>query len=237
MHTAVEVFAVADETGNTRLRRSFGDGSLAVRATAVGRWTTVHLVGTAAGPLDGDTIGITLDVASGAALRLRSAAATVALPGRRHPGDALSPATIALTIRVATGGFVDVDLEPVIVTSGAHLSLTTRIEAAASSSVHVVETVIGGRHGEASGRWASDVRLATDLGAVAHQSLDDLIGPGRVVITSVSWPSPASEPVEVTGDDDCGAVVCFPAAGGRTVTAWGPTLATARATLADLSPR
>ena len=42
---------------------------------------TVHLVSAAATPLGGDTISVRVVVEAGARLRLRSVAATVALPG------------------------------------------------------------------------------------------------------------------------------------------------------------
>ena len=42
----------------------------------------VYLVGGAAGPLGGDVLELRIDVRAGATLRLRTAAAAVALPGR-----------------------------------------------------------------------------------------------------------------------------------------------------------
>jgi len=54
-------------------------GGVAARVTEP---DTVHLVSTAATPLGGDSIVIRVIVEPGARLRVRSAAATVALPGR-----------------------------------------------------------------------------------------------------------------------------------------------------------
>ena len=41
----------------------------------------VYLVGGAAGPIGGDSLELRIDVRAGAALRVRTAAAAVALPG------------------------------------------------------------------------------------------------------------------------------------------------------------
>ena len=54
-------------------------GGIAARATEP---NTVHLVSTAATPLGGDTIAVRVVVEPVRALRVRSAAATVTLPGR-----------------------------------------------------------------------------------------------------------------------------------------------------------
>ena len=56
-------------------------GGVAARATEP---DTVHLVSAAATPLGGDTIALRVIVEPGARLRVRSAAATVTLPGRSH---------------------------------------------------------------------------------------------------------------------------------------------------------
>ena len=53
-------------------------GGLAARRTEA---DTVHLVAAAATPLGGDTISVRVVVEAGARLRVRSAAATMAMPG------------------------------------------------------------------------------------------------------------------------------------------------------------
>ena len=92
--------------GRTGCRASNAAGGLAARATEP---DTVHLVSAAATPLGGDTISVRVVVEPGARLRLRSAAATVALPGR---GTAESPAPTG-TLRWP--GDLDVDPQPTVV--------------------------------------------------------------------------------------------------------------------------
>ena len=71
------------------------------QAPLILRWTpdAVYLVGGAAGPLAGDVLELRIEPRAGAALRLRTAAAAVALPGRDGQESVLS-----VTISVAAGG-------------------------------------------------------------------------------------------------------------------------------------
>ena len=77
---------------------------------------TVYLVSAAAIPLGGHAVDIRVVVELGARLKVRSAAATVALPGP------VTPTSHAWwTVEVA--GDLDVDLEPTVVAAAArHLS-------------------------------------------------------------------------------------------------------------------
>ena len=84
MRATARIVAVADGRGGTRLAVLQGEVPLLPRRTgsAGPGPVTVHLVGGAAGPLGGDDLHLAVRVGPGARLRLRSVAATVALPGR-----------------------------------------------------------------------------------------------------------------------------------------------------------
>ncbi|WP_405181377.1 urease accessory protein UreD [Nocardia sp. NBC_01377] len=131
-------------------------GGLAARRT--GR-DTVHLIGTAATPLGGDELDITIVVGPGASLVVRSVAATIALP---------SPATTFSRshwrYEVAEGGSLDIDPEPMIVAGGARHHARTTVLIAPDAGIRVRERVQIGRSGEESGGWIGDV--IADVGAV-----------------------------------------------------------------------
>jgi urease accessory protein len=154
VRSRVEVVADAADDGSTVLARMHAEGGLAVRRTAS---STVHLVGTAAGPLDGDVVEIDVTVRAGATLRLTGVAATLALPGR-GPG----PSTWSLALRVGDGGRLDCAPQPLVVCAGARVRATTRVEARGSALVDVLEQVVLGRHGERGGDW--DGRLVAAVG-------------------------------------------------------------------------
>ncbi len=63
--------------GRTRVTRLRSDGPLALRESG----GAVYLVGAGAGPLGGDDLSLTIEVGPGACLDVRSAAASLVLPG------------------------------------------------------------------------------------------------------------------------------------------------------------
>ncbi len=93
-------------------------GGVAARLTEP---DTVHLVSTAATPLGGDTIAVRVIVEQGARLRLRSAAATVALPGRLT-----TDSTAHWQVEVA--GELDLDPEPTVVAGVAALDVDATVD-------------------------------------------------------------------------------------------------------------
>ncbi|MDP9070266.1 MAG: urease accessory protein UreD [Actinomycetota bacterium] len=125
---------------------------LTLRATA----EAIYLVGTAAGPLGGDDLGLDVTVAAGAELTMRSVAATTLLPGAgggrsRARVDVAVGATASLRWRP----------QPVIVTADADHEATTTIELAGDASLYWREEVVLGRHGEEPGSLLQ--RLRVDL--------------------------------------------------------------------------
>ncbi len=159
MDSLLEVVAIA--SGDRRpcvlhSVRSTGH-HLAARSTGPG---VLHLVGTAAGPMDGDRVTIRLSVGPGARLRVRSAAATIALPAWRRAEA--GPSRLRVEIDVADGAELDLAPEPVVVAASATLHTTTTVRAQGSARVRVLEEVRLGRHGERPGTWRGRTRVLRD---------------------------------------------------------------------------
>src|SRR5205823_3794346 len=74
----------------------------------------VHLVGGAAGPLGGDELHCAVDLGPGAHVRVRSVAATIALPGLHE-----EESTLDITARVADGARLSWSPQPLILARGA----------------------------------------------------------------------------------------------------------------------
>ncbi|MDO3648437.1 urease accessory protein UreD [Nocardia mangyaensis] len=139
-----------------RLPRIDAVGGLAGRHTGV---DTVHLIGTAATPLGGDELDISIVVRPGARLVVRSVAATIALPSTATP---LSVAH--WRFEVGEGAELDFDPEPTIVAGGAHHHTVTTVLLAADARLRLRERVQLGRSGEDGGGWRGDV--IADLGEI-----------------------------------------------------------------------
>jgi urease accessory protein len=112
------------------------------------------VVNGAAGPLGGDEFDLSLTVHEGAAVRVRSVAASMAQPGPH--GDA----SIARTrLVVGDGARLDWQLEPTVSVRGSVHSAYTRLAVHGSGSARVADAVWLGRHGEAPGRLTLRQRL------------------------------------------------------------------------------
>src|SRR5204862_1277911 len=105
-----EVVAEPGPGGGTRVPVLRSAAPLVLRRTP----EAVYLVGAAAGPLGGDQLSLRITVRAGACLRLRTVAASVALPGL---DDAESVLTVIATVE--PGGALEYLPEPVVVANGA----------------------------------------------------------------------------------------------------------------------
>ena len=179
-----------------RLPRIECHGGLAARHTEP---DTVHLVSAAATPLGGDTIAIRIIVEPGARLRLRSAAATVALPGA---GTTESRACW----QIEAAGELDVDPEPTIVAADArHLSEMT-IGLQADAKLRVRERVQIGRTGERDGFWSGAMRAdVAGIPLLRHRMelgpasvADDVLGAPLACVSELRYPEPATDAAGVT---------------------------------------
>lgn len=116
------------------------------------------LVGTAAGPLPGDDLTLSLTLRPGARATLEAAGAQIA------QGGVAGRPTARLRHEVTLGAGADLDADPgaLVVAANADVAVDVRIDLAVDSALTWRETVVLGRSGEPAGRvvlrW--DVRRA-----------------------------------------------------------------------------
>jgi urease accessory protein len=139
MHATARIVAAAGEP--TRFTTLRDEAPLLVRRTGP---ATVHLVGGAAGPLGGDRLRVEIDIGPGADLTVRSAAATVALPGA-----AVSRTDVVVT--VAAGGRLRWLPEPLVAAAGCRHEVVTTVDLAPDARLVWREELVCGRHGEEPG--------------------------------------------------------------------------------------
>jgi urease accessory protein len=149
--SAVLVAELAGD-GATRLPVQRSEAPLILRRTA----DAVYLVGGAAGPLGGDILDLRIDVRDGATLRLRTVAASVALPGTDGRESVLT-----VTATVGAGARLEFLPEPTVVAAGARHRVEVRVSLAAGAALALRDEVILGRHGERGG--SCRMRLRVDL--------------------------------------------------------------------------
>ena len=125
---------------------------------------TVHLVGGSAGPLGGDRLRRDVTVRRNACLRLRSAAASVVLPGP-------TASSLHLTITIESGGHLDWRPEPAVSVAGGSHEQVVDVELQGDATMEWTETVVLGRSGEPSGDWSSLMRVVRDGAVAVHQQL------------------------------------------------------------------
>lgn len=190
-----------------------GGGGVAARCTAP---DTVHLVSAAATPLGGDTIDVRVVVQHGARLKLRSAAATVALPG---PDDPTSHAYWEIEVE----GSLDIDLEPTVVAAAARHESSIRVFARDDARLRLRERVQVGRCDERDGFWSGSLHADVDgrpllrhrveLGA--GSLADDSISAPRATISELRYPAEAfAESAMADGS------TVLTLAGGGTLATW-----------------
>ncbi|MGC1152643.1 urease accessory protein UreD [Mycobacterium sp.] len=207
-----EVLLVA--SGN-RLPRIQYRGGIQARCTAP---DTVHLVSAAATPLGGDTIDIRIIVEQGARLKLRSAAATLALPGA-------STLTSHAHWNIEVTGSLDVDLEPTVVAAAARHVSSVALFLRDDGSVRFRERVQIGRCNEREGFWSGSLqadwhdrpllRHRVELGA--GSLADDCIAAPRAAINELRYPTEAF--AATASAPEPGSTVLTLAAGG-TLSTW-----------------
>ncbi|MDX1891907.1 urease accessory protein UreD [Mycolicibacterium sp. 050158] len=153
---------------------------------------TVHLISAAATPLGGDTIRVRVVVEPGAALAVRSAAATMVMPGA-----ATMESRSHWELEVE--GELDLDPQPTIVAGRARHVTSTRLTASAQASVRVRERIQIGRTRENQGFWTGSLyadvdgtpllRHRIELGA--GSVTDDELGTPLANVSELRYPSPA----------------------------------------------
>lgn len=145
---AVEAVAAG---GVTRLPVLASQVPLVLRRTP----EAVYLIGGAAGPLGGDSLSLSVTVRAKAFLRLRTAAAAIALPGLDGRESVLR-----VSIAVEEGGRLEYLPEPVVVTDEARHATLVSVTLAAGASLVLRDEILLGRHGEAGGMARTDVQVS-----------------------------------------------------------------------------
>lgn len=183
MHSEVLVVACPNRLPRIRCR----GGGIQARRTAP---ATVHLLSAAATPLGGDVIDIRVIVEPGARLRLRSAAATVALPGATTP-------TSHARLHLSVAGSLDVDLEPTVVAAAARHVSSVAVFLRGQGRLRIRERVQIGRCDERQGFWSGSLhadrdgrpllrhRVELGAGSVA----DDCISAHRATVSDFRYPA------------------------------------------------
>jgi urease accessory protein len=134
---AVVAEVAGDRTRCTTLRSA---PPISLRETPDG----LYLVASGAGPVGGDDMHLDVDVQSGASLVVRSAAASMVLPG---PSGKPS----SLRVRARVRGSLRWEPEPTILVAGCDHRATATIDLAADATLAWREVVVLGRHDEPSG--------------------------------------------------------------------------------------
>jgi urease accessory protein len=216
---AAEIVAVAGGSGVTRLAVLSSQVPLVLRRTP----DAVYVVGGAAGPIGGDQLALRISVGAGAFLRVRTAAASIALPGP----DGLE-SVLQVTIDVQAGARVEYLPEPVVASTGARHATIIRAAVAEGASLLLRDELLLGRHGEAGGAARSVLHVNYAGRALLRQSLE------------VSGANAADAgPALLAGHRGAGTVLHVdPALGSRLPAAIGATdVGAARSTAAALEGR
>lgn len=162
-------------------------GGVAARRTDA---HTVHLVSAAATPLGGDTIRVRVVVEEGARLRLRSAAATMAMPGTTTMESRAS-------WHLEVDGELDLDPQPTIVAGEARHVTSTRLALGACGRLRLRERIQIGRSRERRGFWSGALHADVDGTPLLRHRVelgtdsvaDDQLGAPRACISELRYPT------------------------------------------------
>jgi urease accessory protein len=160
---AAEIVAVAGVGRATRLPVLSSQVPLVLRRTP----DAVYVVGGAAGPIGGDELGLRISVGAGAFLRVRTAAASIALPGP----DGLE-SVLRVTVDVAAGARLEYLPEPVVVSAAARHATIIRVTLAEGGALLLRDELLLGRHGEAGGAARSVLHVTYAGRPLLRQSLE-----------------------------------------------------------------
>jgi urease accessory protein len=183
-------------------------GGLAGRRTEP---DTVHLISTAATPLGGDAIHVRVVVEPGARLRLRSAAATMTLPGSLTPESHAS-----WTLEVA--GELDIDPEPTVVAATSRHFTATQLEITEAGRVRLRERIKIGRSGERQGFWSGALHADVDGSPLLRHRVE--LGDGSVADDELAAPLACNSELHYPDIDVETAGVTMALAGGGCLSTW-----------------
>ncbi len=228
--------------GRNLFRVLRSDPPLLLRPTPTG----LMLVGGAAGPLGGDDLELDLVVDAGASLTVRSAAASMALPGRR-------PSRLDIRAKVGDDACLIFEPEPLVSVVGSDHRQRSRIELGARSHLRWRETTVLGRTGEDPGQLLLGLRAERAGVPVLDQALHlgppgcrpdyrspAVLGGARVMVSELTIGSeqPDDPAAVVPVADVLERSMSVPLASGvRLTTALGQGVGHATARLTDITAR
>jgi urease accessory protein len=188
-------------------------GGVAARRTEP---DTVHLISAAATPLGGDTIRVRVVVEAGAVLRVRSAAATMAMPG-------VTTMESRACWDLVVAGALDLDPQPTIVAGEARHVTSTRLTMSADGTLRLRERVQIGRSNEREGFWSGSLHADIDGAPLLRHRVE--LGTGSVTDDELGTPlACVSELRYPETDFDATGTMLELAAGGCLATWQGPRL-------------
>ncbi len=164
MRARARVVAEADGYGGTRLTALRSEAPLILRETA----GALYLVGGAGGPLGGDDVTLEIEVAAGASLTLRTAAASLAQPGR-------GPSRITVRADIGAGGELRWLPEPLVAVRGCDHRMEAALTLDAGATLVWREELVLGRHREASGSVVTRTTVDLDGAPLVRHEL--AVGP------------------------------------------------------------
>ncbi|MGH3880524.1 MAG: urease accessory protein UreD [Actinophytocola sp.] len=181
----------------------------------------VHLVSSAATPLGGDELALTVHVGPCAALELRGIAATVALPGPHG-----APSRSVVRLHLAAGSTTTYLPEPSVITARARHTAELHADLAADACLRVREVLVLGRTGERPGTLVTTTNVTRAGRPVLRQQLT--VGDPALDASTAHLAGKRVLATDLHLDDR----TCEPASGewwSRTSLAAGGTLTTALA--------
>jgi urease accessory protein len=191
-----------------RRPRIESQGGLAARETEP---DTVHLVSAAATPLGGDSVCVRIVVEPGALLRVRTAAATMTLPG---PTTLESHAIWTLEI----AGELDVDPQPTVVAAASRHFTSTHLAMDGSGRVRLRERVQIGRSGERQGFWSGSLHADIEGSALLRHRIE--MGRGSVADDELGAPMACISELHYPESEADTAGVALALAGGGCLSTW-----------------
>ncbi|MGQ0839439.1 urease accessory protein UreD [Actinokineospora sp.] len=151
--------------GRTVVRTIVSAAPLTLLARRRNGPVTVHMVNSAAAPLGGDDLALSVSVGPGASLRLVGVGATLALPG-------VGQSRSVVRIEVGDGGTCEYLPEPTVVTRRAHHHAVLDVALVGAARLRVRETLVLGRIGERAGLLSTETHVVRDGVALVRQRLD-----------------------------------------------------------------
>lgn len=188
-----DVLIVAHRDRRPRIEAS---GGIAARETEP---DTVHLVSAAATPLGGDSICVRVVVEAGARLRVRTAAATMTLPG---PATPQSHANWVLEV----AGELDLDPQPTVVAAASRHVTSTRLTVTGSGRAYLRERIQIGRTDERQGFWSGSLHADVDGTPLLRHRIelgsgslaDDELGAPMACISELRYPETEADAAGMT---------------------------------------